>query len=396
MSDTPTFASTREALGALRAAMGYLAAADATAMAAGAQAECLLALEELDAVKTAARATVLGAFTAAQGYCADGDYSPRSWLIHRTRITRGAAAGHLAWARRAAAHPRVLAALAGAALSESYARTICGWSDKLPPDCRDAADAILAAAAAAGTDLADLAALAAEMYARSLPGGEGDPGQSFEDRRVTVETTFAGAGVISGDLTPECAAVVTAVLESLAAPAGAEDTRTKEQRYHDGLQEAMRRLVAAGLLPQRAGQPVKVWAHVSLAELRALDDGSVLAGQWIGEMAARWAARRAAASEGGGGDGAWLDGEAARAVACDASITPVVTGDVDPGVLDDLVRLCVELDRLEHGAAPAGCPASPAPASPGPASPGPAGGGPASPGPAGGGPAGGAGRRRAG
>ena len=48
-----------------------------------------------------------------------------------------------------------------------------------------------------------------------------------------METTFDGAGVITGDLTPECAAVVTAVLESLAAPAGAEDTRTKEQRYHD-------------------------------------------------------------------------------------------------------------------------------------------------------------------
>ena len=115
----------------------------------------------------------------------------------------------------------------------------------------------------------------------------------------------------------------------------------------------MRRLVAAGLLPERAGQPVKVWAHVSLAELRAMDDGSVLAGQWIGEMAARWAARRAEAAEGGGGDGAaWLDGRAARAVACDASVTPVVTGDVDPGVLDDLVRLCVELDRLEHGTGP--------------------------------------------
>jgi hypothetical protein len=111
----------------------------------------------------------------------------------------------------------------------------------------------------------------------------------------------------------------------------------------------MRRLVAAGLLPERAGQPVKVWAHISLAELRAMDDGSVLQDQWIGEMAARWAARRAAASEGGSDGGAWLDGKAARAMACDAIITPVVTGDVDPGALDDLVRLCVELDRLDHG-----------------------------------------------
>ena len=93
MSDVPAFASTREALGMLRAVHGLPGAADATAMAAEAQAECLLALEEMDAVQTAARAKVLGAFTAAQGYSADGDYSPRSWLIHRTRITRGAAAG---------------------------------------------------------------------------------------------------------------------------------------------------------------------------------------------------------------------------------------------------------------------------------------------------------------
>jgi len=78
MSDTPAFASTREALGMLRAVMGYLAAADATAMAAEAQAECLLALEAMDAAKTAARAKVLGAFTAARGYAEDADYSPAS------------------------------------------------------------------------------------------------------------------------------------------------------------------------------------------------------------------------------------------------------------------------------------------------------------------------------
>jgi hypothetical protein len=240
MSETPAFGSTREALGVLRAAMGYLFAADATGMAAGAQAECLVALEGFGcredrdegqgAGRVHCRARVFGGW----------DYSPRSWLIHRTRITRGAAAGHLSWARRAAAHPRVLAALAEGVISESYARKICEWSDKLPADCRDAADAILVAAAKGGADLTGLVQLAAEMYARSLPGPEDDqPDEAFEDRKVTVETTFGGAGVISGDLTPECAAVVTAVLESLAAPAGAEDTRTKEQRYHDGLQ-AMR------------------------------------------------------------------------------------------------------------------------------------------------------------
>jgi hypothetical protein len=348
---TPAPASTAEAMDMVLAGLRYLAVTDPTALASQAQAECLQNLEQADAISTAVRAGHLAAFTVGQGYADDADYSPTSWLIHRSKVTKGAARGHVGWARRVGTHPQVIAALAeGTVLSASMARVICGWTDKLPERCRSAADEILLTAARSGARQEDLAGLAAEIYARCLPSDQDDPEQSFEDRKVTVQTTFGGAGVLTGNLTPECAAVVTAVLESLSAPAGAEDTRTREQRYHDGLQEAMRRLAASGLLPERAGQPVKVWVHVSLAELRAMDDGSVLAGQWIAEMAARWAARRAQDSGGVGGDGgAWLTGKAVRAIACDAVLTPVVTGDVDPGVLDDLIRLCVGLDRIEHG-----------------------------------------------
>ena len=346
----PAPASAAEALDMVLTGLSHLAVTDPTGLATQAQAECLRGLEQADAISTAARAWFLGAFTAGQGYCEDADYSPAAWLIHRTRITKGAARGHLAWARRARAHPQVAAALAeGTVLTASMARTICGWTDKIPRECRPAADEILLAAAKAGARREDLAGLAAEIYARSLPEPEEDPNglPDFEDRQVRVETTFAGAGVITGDLTPECAAVVTAVLEALSAPMGAEDNRTRDQRYHDGLAEAMRRLVASGMLPERAGQPVKVWAHVSLAELRAMDDGSVLETEWVTEMRIRWAARRAEGGSGSDG-GAWLDGEAARALSCDATITPVVTGDVDPGALDDLVRLCLQL--AGHGA----------------------------------------------
>ena len=343
MSAAQAPASIAEAMNMVLAGLSYLAAADPTAIAARAQAECLQTLEQADAMTTAARARILAAFTAGQGYAQDADYSPASWLIHRTRVTKGAARGHLGWAHRAAAHPAVIAALAeGTVLSESMARIICGWTGKLPAGCRPAADEILVAAARAGARKEDLAALAAEIYARSLPADDGDPDPDFEDRRLRVETTFAGAGVISGDLTPECAAVVTAVLDVLSAPQGAQDTRTREQRYHDALQDAMRRLVAAGLLPERAGQPVRVWAHVTLAELRALDDGSVLAQEWIGEMAVRWAACRAAASQTGSDGAAWLNGKPARAIACDATVIPVVTGGIDPGALDDLVSLCLQ------------------------------------------------------
>jgi hypothetical protein len=77
----------------------------------------------------------------------------------------------------------------------------------------------------------------------------------------------------------------------------------------------MRRLTAAGLLPERAGQPVKTWVHISLTDLLRLDGSPALQEQWTEQVRARWAARRAHAAESGASDGAWLDGDAAAAIA---------------------------------------------------------------------------------
>jgi uncharacterized protein DUF222/HNH endonuclease len=351
-------ASTSEALGMLTSAMSYLATAEATQMPAAEQAQCLITLERLDAMETAARASILGAFTASRGYCDDGDYSACSWLMHRTRVTKGTAKGHTGWSRRGGLHPRVLDALAAGDLpSESYARMICGWTDRLPEDCRDKADDILLGAALMGMELPDLAALAAEIEARSRPDVPDEDGPRFEDRAVKLETTFGGAGVMSADLTPECAAVVSAVLDALSAPRGAEDDRSHAQRYHDALEDAMRRLVAAGLLPDRAGQPVKVTGHIHLKDLTDLDVDSKLQEKWTENVRAEWAAARAAAAAGGSDGGVWLEDEAAEGFACDAQVTPVVFGTVNPGVLDDLVRFCVQL--AGHG--PGRCTPNPGP-----------------------------------
>src|ERR1700739_4666152 len=122
--------------------------------------------------------------------------------------------------------------------------------------------------------------------------------------------------------------MVGAGLDALSAPAGAGDLRTHGQRYHDALHDAMQRLLAAGLLPERAGQPVRAWVHMSLAELLALDGDGALLGQWITAVRARWAGSRATASVAGCDGAAWLDGPAAAAVACDALMSPVVTGEV--------------------------------------------------------------------
>jgi hypothetical protein len=163
MGAATAFASVDEAMDMARAALGYLAAADATQLAAETQAECLRTLERTDAIATAARASFLSAFTVGKGYPADADYSATAWLMHRTGITRGAAASHTAWARRAGTHPQVVAALAAGELSESYARTICQWTGKLPEKYRDESDELLVAAAPEGLGLADPPAPFAEM-----------------------------------------------------------------------------------------------------------------------------------------------------------------------------------------------------------------------------------------
>jgi hypothetical protein len=74
----PVFAGATEAMEMVRAGLDYLAAADATAMAAQTRVECLRSLEQAGSVATAARTSILGAFAASQDYTADADYSPRA------------------------------------------------------------------------------------------------------------------------------------------------------------------------------------------------------------------------------------------------------------------------------------------------------------------------------
>ena len=195
MGTAPVFADASQALEVARAALGYLAATDATQLTVAEQAGCLRGLEKLNSAAVAAQTSILGAFTAGQGYAEDGDYSPRTWLMHQTGITHGAAVSHTAWMKWAAAHPAVHAALAAEQISASYAQVICGWTGKLPADARPAADDILLGAAESGLELEDLAGLAGEMYERSRqdkPDTEGPDGDSDDDGGSRVQGPMTG------------------------------------------------------------------------------------------------------------------------------------------------------------------------------------------------------------
>jgi hypothetical protein len=102
----PVPATAADAVAMAHAGLAYLANANMASVPAAAQAECLRGLERVESLHTAARAGTLAAFMAGGGHEDDGQGSAGAWLRWQTRITRGAAAGAVAWARRLAAHPR--------------------------------------------------------------------------------------------------------------------------------------------------------------------------------------------------------------------------------------------------------------------------------------------------
>jgi len=356
---------TGEALAALDAALGYLAHADAAALTTGEQADCLRGLERAEAVRIAARSSVLAAFNAIAGYEDDGQRSAKSWLRWQARITGAAAGAATAWMRRLAAHPAVRDALAAGLISPSWAREVCDWSDLLPDRVRGDADAILLAAAAAGARLEDLAGLAEEMRARTAePDGDGDDG-GLADRSLRLDLHYRGAGRLTGDLTPRCAAALQAVLEALGKKAGPEDARTQAQRDHDALEDALHQLIAAGRLPDRAGQPTQIQLHMTLDQLLNLKPPAATQpgtapggpddrpGSRPGQEPGRgWAGPGPLASPGD---------------LCDASIVPIVTGHVDHELLDRLARDLLAGPAGESAAA--GGPSAAGPSPPGRPSP---------------------------
>ena len=326
--------STGQALAMVRAGLGYLAGRDAGSLATSVQAEALIGLEAAEAQHTAARAKILAAFTAQQGYEADGYYGAASWLRARTRVTKGAAAAATGWARRLGAHPVIAAALAAGQLPVSLARLVCDWTDQLPEDYRADADGILLAAVLGGADQHDLARLGREMLdrAQTCPDRDND---GFEERALWLGTTFGGAWRLQGDLTPACAAALSVVLDALGQKAGPEDTRTAAQRRHDAVEEACRRLIGGQMIPGRDGQPPHLSVHIDLGDLASLRGGSVLERSWTPAKAAA------------GPGSAYLTGPAAEAAACDAVLTTIVTGQIDWQVLDQLTTVWLTLHA--HG-----------------------------------------------
>jgi hypothetical protein len=304
----------------------------------------LEAMGVLSAKLAAARAAVLSRFDAERAYTADGHGSPTAWLRARGRMTGKAAAAETRRMRQFRDHPVIADAVARGELSESWAGELAEWTGKLPGDWRHDVDKLLADTAAAGANLEDLAVVARAAYEkwRQQSGpDDGDDDDRFDDRFLKLGTTLDNAGRVNGNLTPECTCALQAVLDSLGKKAGPEDERTEAQRYHDALQLACELLLRAQLVPDRAGADTRVDAVIDLARLLNLPGASELTEAWLSALV---------------GQHGYLDGIDAEAAACDAIVSPVVTGHPDLAVVDQMIDIVLAfLDGTEddqaHGRA---------------------------------------------
>jgi hypothetical protein len=340
------FASPAAAAGALEASLVHLAAVDWASLGTAAHGEMLARLQRAQARLTAVNAAVLAAFTAQSGYEPDGHRSARAWLTNRAGMAKGAAGGAVAWQKRLARHARIAAVMAAGDITESWAREIAGWTDKLPAEKRDEADAILLDAAAGGLPLDDVEVLARTIYETwkaqhpDPDDGNGDGDEDgFGDRYLRLGTTFGGAGKVDGDLTAACAAALQAVFDSLGKHLGPQDHRSIEQRQHDALAEALQRLIKADLLPDSAGQATLAQILMDFADLRRQPGSSAAEREWIASRV---------------GQPGWLTGPGAEAGACDALIAPMVVGSVDWQALDQMSEVWIDAHGLDHRQ-PCGC-----------------------------------------
>ena len=341
------FASVADALRVTRAAAAYLNSPAAADLESAARGEALEALGAITSLLGAAANGLLRRFDADDGHDADGYANSATWLAAKNHLGRKDAKAAVRQMRLLARHPLLDAATAVGAITISWAREIAAWTGRIDHDeLQTEADRILVEAATAGADLDDLKLLAQaayEAWRAQEPDPEEDPrGRGFGDRYLLLDTTMDGAGRITGDLTPECAAAVTAVLEALGKSRGPEDLRSAGQRYHDALQEGCELLIRAKMVPNRAGADTRVDVHIGLRDLLEMDGASVIEDTWL----------RARAGQHG-----YLAGKDAEAIACDALIVPVVTGSPNWELVGEMIALVTE--AYNHASPKAGTPLPP-------------------------------------
>ena len=234
----------------------------------------------------------------------------RSWLVEEQRLDPVEAGRRMRLARGLPDAPVVFAALAAGDLHAEHALVILPVLRHLPDaELRAAVEEALVelgrerppGAVARKVDEV-LAVLGADRGAAAADE------RRYGRRGVTVAETFGGTGSLAGTLTPEVREKLRLALDAAGQPAGAEDDRTRAQRWHDALGEvAAFYLAHAEDLSPVAGERPRLVVTMSYEMLCAR----------LTELESEWATL---------GAGLPVAPATARRLACDAEIVPAVLG----------------------------------------------------------------------
>ena len=135
-ADGQGFGSVAEALRMTRAGLDYLNGPGAAELDAAACGQVLRSLGEIEATFTAAHASVLARFDAADAHDSDGYGTSAAWLMAMTDMTRPDARTKVRRMRLLRGQPAMAGALADADISKSQALAIAEWTRKLPAELR--------------------------------------------------------------------------------------------------------------------------------------------------------------------------------------------------------------------------------------------------------------------
>ncbi|WP_166347466.1 HNH endonuclease signature motif containing protein [Phytoactinopolyspora limicola] len=287
------------------AAVKEFAVAPVTEVSSDAVVDELVVLRRLADVAEAAYLTRLREFDQRGLAQTRSVLSTRGWVRHELHVAPGETSRVLKVAKRLVDLPVIEAALLAGEIRLPHAVAIADAATLLGVDviagCQDAL-----VEADRGDDPTRLrAALRGLGAAVDNTNAVRRAERRDQGRWLQISATFDGAVAIDGVLPggDESAGIVTAALDALAKPSGADDERSPAQRRADALVELCRRHLTSGTLPARAGEPTQVIVTVGLDSLQA-DTGG------FGELP----------------DGSILRGDTARRLACDATITRIIVG----------------------------------------------------------------------
>jgi hypothetical protein len=290
-------------MSALRSALDELGVEDLRSATDERLGDDLLEIERASRSLEAERLRRVAELDARGAFGRDGYLSMSAWLVHRLRIAWSTAGQQVRMARGLRRMPRARDALTSGSLSASAAGMLVSARETSPAEFARVEETMVEAAATLGVrELRAAIEYWRDAVDRRAAAEHDDDVR--RRRRLHVSPALDGMVRVDGDLDPEAGQVVVTALRAVMTSSSRDgsDRRTQQQRRADALREICHQWMDGANRAEVAGER----PHLTVTlDVEALE---------------RRAGRRCELDDAGR-----ISPEAARRIACDASVSRVIT-----------------------------------------------------------------------